>query len=323
MHLGIDVGILSSLDVRAAAGGTVSAAGWLTGYEGTATSSRSTSEAATRCSTRTSRRRTSFRASGSWPENRSARPAAPAPAPARTCTSSSAATACRSIRPPSSARPSPPNGGRDLRSPRPTLSAAHDTDAPIAERARRLPRRSRRRLTGLGSPGRPRAAPVRLARRRHGHVALRRLAWRPPPRGHRHRHPPDVAAACGRGGHRPRSRATPPATRATARSSCSTSPGPSAPSTPISRTSASGRRPRREGRAARARRVHGQLLGNASALRAEARRRRGRPDSLPRLESPAARAVSSVGRAPARQAGGHWFEPSTAHFGPHGYRVTA
>ena len=28
---------------------------------------------------------------------------------------------------------------------------------------------------------------------------------------------------------------------------------------------------------------------------------------------PRARAVSSVGRAPARQAGGHWFEPSTAH----------
>ena len=27
-------------------------------------------------------------------------------------------------------------------------------------------------------------------------------------------------------------------------------------------------------------------------------------------------AVSSVGRAPARQAGGHWFEPSTAHFDP-------
>ena len=27
----------------------------------------------------------------------------------------------------------------------------------------------------------------------------------------------------------------------------------------------------------------------------------------------ATRAVSSVGRAPARQAGGHWFEPSTAH----------
>jgi murein DD-endopeptidase MepM/ murein hydrolase activator NlpD len=34
MHLGVDVGILASLDVRAAASGTVSAAGWLTGYEG-------------------------------------------------------------------------------------------------------------------------------------------------------------------------------------------------------------------------------------------------------------------------------------------------
>jgi murein DD-endopeptidase MepM/ murein hydrolase activator NlpD len=34
IHLGIDVGILASLDVRAAASGTVSASGWLTGYEG-------------------------------------------------------------------------------------------------------------------------------------------------------------------------------------------------------------------------------------------------------------------------------------------------
>ena len=34
MHLGIDVGILRSLGVRAAEGGTVTAAGWLTGYEG-------------------------------------------------------------------------------------------------------------------------------------------------------------------------------------------------------------------------------------------------------------------------------------------------
>ena len=34
MHLGIDVGILRSLDVRAAEGGMVTAAGWLTGYEG-------------------------------------------------------------------------------------------------------------------------------------------------------------------------------------------------------------------------------------------------------------------------------------------------
>jgi murein DD-endopeptidase MepM/ murein hydrolase activator NlpD len=34
MHLGIDVGILASLDVRAAASGTVTASGWLSGYEG-------------------------------------------------------------------------------------------------------------------------------------------------------------------------------------------------------------------------------------------------------------------------------------------------
>ena len=34
MHLGIDVGVLASLDVRAAASGTVTASGWLTGYEG-------------------------------------------------------------------------------------------------------------------------------------------------------------------------------------------------------------------------------------------------------------------------------------------------
>ena len=31
------------------------------------------------------------------------------------------------------------------------------------------------------------------------------------------------------------------------------------------------------------------------------------------LQNPTVGAVSSVGRAPARQAGGHWFEPSTAH----------
>ena len=34
MHLGVDIGILQSLDVRAATSGTVTAAGWLTGYEG-------------------------------------------------------------------------------------------------------------------------------------------------------------------------------------------------------------------------------------------------------------------------------------------------
>jgi murein DD-endopeptidase MepM/ murein hydrolase activator NlpD len=34
MHLGIDVGILRSLEVRAATSGTVVESGWLTGYEG-------------------------------------------------------------------------------------------------------------------------------------------------------------------------------------------------------------------------------------------------------------------------------------------------
>src|SRR5262249_28130541 len=53
-------------------------------------------------------------------------------------------------------------------------------------------------------------------------------------------------------------------------------------------------------------------------LAATGARRRGRPDGIraERLESVPRRttgAVSSVGRAPARQAGGHWFEPSTAH----------
>ena len=34
MHWGIDIGILERLDVHAATAGTVTASGWLTGYEG-------------------------------------------------------------------------------------------------------------------------------------------------------------------------------------------------------------------------------------------------------------------------------------------------
>jgi murein DD-endopeptidase MepM/ murein hydrolase activator NlpD len=34
MHLGLDIGILRSLDLRAAASGTVARVGWLAGYEG-------------------------------------------------------------------------------------------------------------------------------------------------------------------------------------------------------------------------------------------------------------------------------------------------
>src|SRR5262245_7983533 len=49
--------------------------------------------------------------------------------------------------------------------------------------------------------------------------------------------------------------------------------------------------------------------------RKDRRRFGGRPGSpghlgTPRGYNPPTRAVSSVGRAPARQAGGHWFEPS-------------
>ena len=42
---------------------------------------------------------------------------------------------------------------------------------------------------------------------------------------------------------------------------------------------------------------------------------------------PSPRAISSAGRAPARQAGGHWFEPSIAHLTkppqPRAFRVSA
>ena len=91
MHLGIDVGILQSLDVRAAASGTVTAAGWLTGYEGYGNvvtvdvgggysrPVRAPLELARRSGPVAGRRAT-----------RSARPAAPARAPARTSISSSA-----------------------------------------------------------------------------------------------------------------------------------------------------------------------------------------------------------------------------------------
>src|SRR5437879_7343556 len=57
------------------------------------------------------------------------------------------------------------------------------------------------------------------------------------------------------------------------------------------------------------------VCDNRFATRSGDRERR---DSLCRPRGaggtiPRAGAVSSVGRAPARQAGGHWFEPSTAH----------
>ena len=54
------------------------------------------------------------------------------------------------------------------------------------------------------------------------------------------------------------------------------------------------------------------LAEHRAELKAYAAKRQAVEPS-PRLNCPATGAVSSVGRAPARQAGGHWFEPSTAH----------
>ena len=34
MHLGVDIGVLESLEVRAATSGTITGSGWITGYEG-------------------------------------------------------------------------------------------------------------------------------------------------------------------------------------------------------------------------------------------------------------------------------------------------
>lgn len=52
-HLGLDIGILASLEVVAAESGTVTGAGWLTGYEGYGTSSPWTAAAGSRSSTPT------------------------------------------------------------------------------------------------------------------------------------------------------------------------------------------------------------------------------------------------------------------------------
>ena len=68
-------------------------------------------------------------------------------------------------------------------------------------------------------------------------------------------------------------------------------------------------------------RLHGLVHRHAPPFRAPPRERAGRPGAVhtlaaARLHCHRPGAVSSVGRAPARQAGGRWFEPSTAHFFP-------
>src|SRR4051794_21136380 len=94
-HPGLDIGTLSSLDVRAAAEGVVTQVGFVRGYEGYGSVVLVRHGDGTRRSTRICRDRwcTSESTSG----RRSASPwrAARAPAPARTCTSSSATAASR------------------------------------------------------------------------------------------------------------------------------------------------------------------------------------------------------------------------------------
>ena len=99
MHWGIDIGILERLDVRAAASGTVTASGWLTGYEGYG--NVVTVDSGSGYSTlyaHLSIVRRSCPASGSTRAIRSARQVARALAPERTCTSSSGSTTRRSTR---------------------------------------------------------------------------------------------------------------------------------------------------------------------------------------------------------------------------------
>ena len=105
-----------------------------------------------------------------------------------------------------------------------------------------------------------------------------------------------------------------PATRATATSSRSTWAAATRSSTRISRARTVVPGPVAGHRGADRRgRLHRLVHRHAPPFRAAPERRPDRSRAVPRLESLPARAVSSVGRAPARQAGGHWFEPSTAH----------
>ena len=100
MHLGIDVGILHARSMCGPPGGTVTAAGWLTGYEGygnVVTVDVGGGYSLLYAHLSVAR---SCRASGWRRATRSGRPGARARARARTCTSSCASTACRSTRSP-------------------------------------------------------------------------------------------------------------------------------------------------------------------------------------------------------------------------------
>ena len=142
---------------------------------------------------------------------------------------------------------------------------------------------------------------VSVAGQRRSHGPLRRVAGAPPPRGHRHRDAPDAAAAVKCSPERSSERATSPATTATARSSCSTSPARTRRSTPTWPRSESRPGQRLREAAPRSRRLLGQLLGNPPALRGEtARRPRGSPP-LPRLTASTIVAAHAAARSPRRR----------------------
>ena len=177
MHLGLDVGILRSLDVRAAAerhGHGRRLADRLRGL-------RQRRHGRHRPRLHAPLRASLGRAGRPGPVARRRRPGRPgglhrllhghAP-PLR------AAQERRPDRPVSLSRVGPISPGRVMARPEAgaTLRPAHDTDAPFAERARRPARLSRRRTSGLGTPGHRCASPDGLARQRHRHRPLRRVA---------------------------------------------------------------------------------------------------------------------------------------------------
>ena len=241
MHLGLDVGILRSLDVRAAAGGTVTAAGWLTGYEGYG--NVVTVDIGSGYTLLYAHLSVAQVVPGQWL-------AAGDPIGQAGCTGSCTGTHLHfelrkngvADRPGSVPRLDPdlpPIGVMACPVVGATLRPAHDTDAPFAERARRPAR--------LSSPSHQRL--------RHARTAPRASRWSGPPAAPS---PPvsasgavatgtpeSTSACCARCGcarcsrGRSRGRDTSPATRVTETSSFSIFPARTRRSTRISRAFAS------------------------------------------------------------------------------------
>src|SRR5918995_882921 len=154
------------------------------------------------------------------------------------------------------------------------------------ERARRLAFPLPRCRHGLGTFGRPCATPVDLARRRHRHEWLRRVARQQPPRRHRHRHAALAGRAGGRSGHRARDRLHRRlrGLRQDRRGRRCRSVRPR-----LRAPLGDGRPSRRAPAARRADRgcgLHRLVLGHAPALRGPARGHPGEPPALPGLGCP-------------------------------------